>query len=65
MKDGPSLKDFLSPSIIDVPIEEPIPYVQNISGKNQKGFSNICKIYRLSLSFEIIILTFSVRDSVL
>jgi len=65
MKDGPSLKDFLSPSVIDIPTEESIPYVQNISGKNQKGFSNIYEIYHLSLSFEIIILTFSVYDSVL
>jgi len=65
MKNGPSLKDFLSPSVIDIPTEESIPYVQNVSGKNQKGFSNIYEIYHLSLSFNIIILTFSVRGSVL
>ena len=41
IRNGPSLKDFLSSSIIDIPSEKPVPYVQNIHGKNQKGFSNI------------------------
>jgi len=65
MKDGLSLKDFLSPFVIDILTEELIPYMQNISGKNQKDFSNIYEIYHLSLSFEIIIFTFSIRGSVL
>jgi len=41
IRDGPSLKDFLSPSVIDISSEKPVPYVQNIRGENQKGFSNI------------------------
>lgn len=39
IKDGPSLKDFLASSTIDVtPNEEFVPYVQDIRGGNQKGF---------------------------
>lgn len=41
IRDGPSLKDFLSPSVINIPSEKPVPYVQNIRGENQKGFSDI------------------------
>lgn len=44
MKDGPSLRDFIEPSIIDIPTEESIPYVQDIRGGNQKGFRDICCI---------------------
>lgn len=39
VRDGPSLRDFLGSSIIDIPREEPVPYVQDIRGENQKGFS--------------------------
>lgn len=38
IRDGPSLKDFLSPSVIDIPRETFVPYVQDIRGENQKGF---------------------------
>lgn len=38
IKGGPSLRDFLGPSIVDIPNEEPVPYVQDIRGENQKGF---------------------------
>lgn len=41
IKDGPSLRDFLNPSIIDIPDEEPVPYVQNIHGNNQKVYFKI------------------------
>lgn len=40
IRDGPSLRDFLIPSVIDVPSENPIPYVQNIRSENQKGLSD-------------------------
>ncbi|KAL0104775.1 hypothetical protein PUN28_016425 [Cardiocondyla obscurior] len=41
IQDGPSLKDFLSPSIVDIPSEEPIPYIRDISGKNQKVYFDV------------------------
>lgn len=37
IKDGPSLRNFIKPLNINIPIEKPIPYVQNICGDNQKG----------------------------
>lgn len=42
IKDGPSLKDFLASSTIDVtPNEEFVPYVQDIRGGNQKVYFQI------------------------
>lgn len=39
IKDGPSLRNFLSPPVIlDIPSEKPVPYIQDIRGENQKGF---------------------------
>lgn len=38
IKDGPSLRDFVESSVVDIPNEESIPYVQDIRGENQKGF---------------------------
>lgn len=38
IKDGPSLRDFVESSIVDIPNEESVPYVQDIRGENQKGF---------------------------
>lgn len=38
IRDGPSLRDFVESSIIDIPKEESVPYVQDIRGENQKGF---------------------------
>lgn len=63
IRDGPSLKDFLTPSVIDIPSEEPIPYVPDICGKDQKGFTNFYKTYHL-FSFKTIIFAFSVCFSV-
>lgn len=63
IRDGPSLKDFLTPSVIDIPSETPIPYVPDICGKDQKGFSNIYETY-LSSCFKAVIFTFSVCSSV-
>lgn len=38
VKAGPSLRDFLGSSTIDIPKEEPVPYLQDIRlGENQKG----------------------------
>lgn len=42
IKDGLSLRDFIEPSSIDIPTAEPIPYVQDIHGDNQKGIVDIC-----------------------
>lgn len=41
IRDGPSLKDFLSPSVVDIPSEKPVPYVQDIRGENQKVYFEI------------------------
>lgn len=40
VRDGPSLKDFLGSSIIDLSNEKSVPYIPDISGENQKGFSD-------------------------
>lgn len=39
IRDGPSLRDFIKPSVIDIPNEDFVPYVQDICDENQKGFS--------------------------
>lgn len=44
LKTGPSLSDFLSSSAVEIPIEEPVPYVPKIRAENQKGFSHIFTI---------------------
>ncbi|XP_071561360.1 CDK5RAP1-like protein [Temnothorax nylanderi] len=41
IRDGPSLRDFLSPSVIDIPSEKPVPYLQDIRGENQKVYFDI------------------------
>ncbi|KAL6260100.1 hypothetical protein P5V15_007639 [Pogonomyrmex californicus] len=41
IRDGPSLRDFLSPSVIDIPNEESVPYLQDVHGKNQKVYFEI------------------------
>lgn len=41
VKDGPSLRNFLDSSIIDIPKEEPVPYLQDIRGENQKVYFEI------------------------
>ncbi|XP_012524046.2 CDK5RAP1-like protein [Monomorium pharaonis] len=41
IRDGPSLKDFLSSSIINIPSEEPVPYIQSIRSDNQKVYFEI------------------------
>jgi len=64
IRDGPSLKDFLTPSVIDIPREEPIPYVPDICGKDQKGFTDIYETYHLFSCFKTIIFAFSVCFSV-
>jgi hypothetical protein len=41
IKDGPSLREFLAPPVIDVSSsEDPVPYTRDIRGENQKGFSD-------------------------
>lgn len=46
VRDGPSLKDFLGSSIIDISNEKSIPYIPDICGENQKGFSDMFhKVY--------------------
>lgn len=41
IKDGPSLRDFVESSVVDIPNEESIPYVQDIRGENQKVYFEI------------------------
>ncbi|XP_011255399.1 CDK5RAP1-like protein [Camponotus floridanus] len=41
IKDGPSLRDFVESSIVDIPNEESVPYVQDIRGENQKVYFEI------------------------
>jgi len=41
IKDGPSLRDFLASPATDVGTnEDPVPYMQDVRGENQKGFSD-------------------------
>lgn len=59
IRDGPSLRDFVESSIIDIPNEESVPYIQDIRGENQKGF--LYFYYKLSFIFvccKIIIVIF-------
>nr|XP_012227117.1 PREDICTED: CDK5RAP1-like protein [Linepithema humile] len=41
VRDGPSLKDFLGSSIIDMPNEKSVPYIPDICGENQKVYFEI------------------------
>lgn len=41
IRDGPSLKDFLSPPVIVIPRQKPVPYAQDIRGENQKVYFEI------------------------
>jgi len=46
IRDGPSLKSFLESSIIDISNEKSVPYIPDICGENQKGFSDMFyKVY--------------------
>jgi len=41
IKDGPSLRDFLVSPATDVDTnEDPVPYMRDVRGENQKGFSD-------------------------
>lgn len=44
IRDGPSLKDFLAAGVssnVDIPSQEPIPYLPDIRGESQKGYLNL------------------------